>query len=89
LDTQVQKIESEADHFLGKKEPALLAAITDFLQPLLKSVQTSQVNDGDESDETIRYTDKYYCAKDDIKYPELTPAHFSSNRQEGACEKCH
>jgi len=41
------------------------------------------------SQETLRYTDKYYCAKDDIKYPELTPAHFSANRQEGACDKCH
>lgn len=37
----------------------------------------------------VRYTDKYYCAKDDIKYPELTPAHFSANRQEWACTQCH
>ncbi len=37
----------------------------------------------------VRYTDKYYCAKDDIKYPELTPAHFSANRQEWACIQCH
>ena len=36
-----------------------------------------------------RYTDKYLCANDNIKYPEMTPAHFSSNRQEWACEQCH
>ncbi len=36
-----------------------------------------------------RYTDKYYCPKDNIKYPEFTSQHFSPNRQEGACETCH
>ena len=36
-----------------------------------------------------RYTDKYYCANCNIKYPEFGSQHFSSNRQEGACEKCH
>lgn len=36
-----------------------------------------------------RYTDKYYCAKDNISYPEFTPQHFSANRQDGACERCH
>lgn len=35
------------------------------------------------------YTDKYYCPKDNIKYPEFTSQYFSPNRQEGACETCH
>ena len=37
----------------------------------------------------IWYTDKYYCATDNISYPEFAPHHFSPNRQEWACEKCH
>lgn len=37
----------------------------------------------------IRYTDKCYCAQDNISYPDFTTQHFSSNRQEGACPQCH
>lgn len=39
--------------------------------------------------QVTRYTDKYYCPKDNIKYPEFSSQHFSPNRQEGACETCH
>lgn len=35
-----------------------------------------------------RYTDKMYCANCNITYPEFTTQHFSSNRQEWACENC-
>lgn len=37
----------------------------------------------------VRYTDKYYCPKDNIAVPEFTTQHFSPNRQEGACTTCH
>jgi excinuclease ABC subunit A len=36
----------------------------------------------------VWYTDKYYCAKCNIQYPEFTPQHFSANRQDGACTRC-
>ncbi len=39
-------------------------------------------------DNIIWYTDKYYCPKDNISYPEFTTQHFSANRQEGACQWC-
>ncbi|MEF2175803.1 MAG: excinuclease ABC subunit UvrA [Candidatus Absconditabacteria bacterium] len=35
------------------------------------------------------YTDKNFCPACSITYPDFTPQHFSSNRPEGACEKCH
>lgn len=35
------------------------------------------------------FTDKNYCAKCNITYPEFTTEHFSPNRPEWACEKCH
>lgn len=35
------------------------------------------------------YTDKMYCAKCNVTYPEFTPQHFSPNRQEWACPTCH
>ncbi len=40
-------------------------------------------------DEIQRYTDKFYCPKDNISVPEFTPQHFSPNRQEWACTSCH
>jgi len=86
-DAQLVTPTSIENHYVGEQEWELFGAIESFLQANL-GWSIAHI-DGDESDETIRYTDKYYCAKDDIKYPELTPAHFSSNRQEGACEKCH
>jgi excinuclease ABC subunit A len=43
----------------------------------------------DQNDQIVRYTDKYYCPKDNIAVPEFTPQHFSPNRQEGACPTCH
>lgn len=43
----------------------------------------------EQHDQIIRYTDKYYCPKDNIAVPEFTPQHFSPNRQEGACPTCH
>ena len=78
---------SAENHYIWAQEWELFDAISSFLGDNLwwSPIWVS----GDVSDETTRYTDKYYCAKDDIKYPELTPAHFSSNRQEGACDKCH
>lgn len=36
-----------------------------------------------------RYTDKIFCPNCNITYPEFTTQHFSSNRQEWACELCH
>ena len=36
-----------------------------------------------------RYTDKIFCANCNITYPEFTTQHFSSNRQEWACDLCH
>ncbi len=36
-----------------------------------------------------RFTDKMYCPKCNIEYPEFSTQHFSPNRQEGACECCH
>jgi len=36
-----------------------------------------------------RFTDKIYCPNCNISYPELTPQHFSFNRQEWACPECH
>jgi len=77
---------SSGNHFTDEQEPELLASMTEFFTKQLQSVPSSSWS---LSSETIRYTDKYYCAKDDIKYPELSPAHFSGNRQEWACEKCH
>lgn len=35
------------------------------------------------------YTDKNFCPACSITYPDFTPQHFSSNRPEWACEKCH
>ncbi len=35
------------------------------------------------------YTDKNFCPNCDIYYPEFTTQHFSPNRQEWACERCH
>ncbi len=44
----------------------------------------------EEEDEKIqRFTDKMYCPKCNIEYPEFSTQHFSPNRQEGACECCH
>ncbi len=45
------------------------------------------VEDGDEKIQ--RFTDKMYCPKCNIEYPEFSTQHFSPNRQEGACECCH
>ncbi len=35
------------------------------------------------------FTDKIFCAKCNITYPEFTTQNFSSNRSEGACPMCH
>lgn len=35
------------------------------------------------------FTDKVFCAKCNITYPEFTTQHFSSNRAEWACPTCH
>lgn len=43
----------------------------------------------DDAQQITRYTDKYYCANCNISYPEFGAQHFSANRQEGACQKCH
>lgn len=51
----------------------------------------SEWSEGSEGkgDEVQRYTDKFYCPKDNISVPEFTPQHFSPNRQEWACTTCH
>ena len=36
-----------------------------------------------------RFTDKVFCPKCNITYPEFTTQHFSANRTEGACPTCH
>lgn len=36
-----------------------------------------------------RFTDKVFCPKCNITYPEFTTQHFSSNRSEWACPVCH
>ncbi len=42
------------------------------------------------SNHTIKwFTDKIFCPKCNITYPEFTTQHFSSNRSEGACTVCH
>lgn len=35
------------------------------------------------------FTDKVFCPKCNITYPEFTTQHFSPNRVEGACGTCH
>jgi excinuclease ABC subunit A len=59
----------------------------------IKSNDSAMNNNTEESSGSvqniIRYTDKYYCPQDNIKYPEFTSQHFSANREEWACDTCH
>ncbi|MFA7284331.1 MAG: hypothetical protein WC004_00725 [Candidatus Absconditabacterales bacterium] len=46
--------------------------------------------DVQDSKQTIQwFTDKIFCPKCNITYPEFTTQYFSSNRSEGACSMCH
>ncbi len=76
-------------HFVEAEETELLEWMMEYFQKNLTPVIWSSGAKTSWSSDILWYTDKYYCAKDSVKYPELTPAHFSSNRQEWACEKCH
>ncbi len=95
--TKLQKVydavlvtpKAEDNHFVADKETHLFDEMFSFFQTQISPNLWKNDWMWNTSWEVVWYTDKYYCAKDDIKYPELTPAHFSANRQEWACEKCH
>jgi len=63
-----------------KEEKTQEADETIDVWPLVSESHTTEI---------IRYTDKYYCPKDNIAVPDFSPQHFSPNRQEGACTTCH
>ena len=91
---EVHDIEVTKWHVTGKEEPGLLEVVSEFVQglksppaPLYQGGSPSRL--WNENEEIIWYTDKYYCANCNIQYPEFTSQHFSANRQEGACERCH
>ena len=85
-------IEPTRIHITWNEEPKLLEEtlifLTDSLGTHIES-PTSWASTNNLGKAITRYTDKYLCANDNIKYPEMTPAHFSPNRQEWACEHCH
>lgn len=49
----------------------------------------SEAREGGNVSDIHRFTDKMYCPKCNIEYPEFTTQHFSPNRQEWACPHCH
>ncbi len=54
------------------------------------SVSMSVGKDVRDSKATISwFTDKVFCPKCNITYPEFTTQHFSANRSEWACPDCH
>jgi len=86
---------AEINHFTAEEEPAILELLEnnyeitpkELIEPATSSdVQTDTVLA--DQPPIVWYTDKYYCAQDNISYPEFTTQHFSSNRQEGACMQC-
>jgi excinuclease UvrABC ATPase subunit len=83
-------IDATRKHITGEQEPALLEAIEGFVAKLNgQEIATLTARNDDGYQEVVWYTDKYYCANCNIQYPEFTSQHFSANRQEGACARCH
>lgn len=83
----MQVVKAEKSHFIAEEEPSVLTLLSDQfgLDEALDSAQIEQAVMQQQSAETqqiIWYTDKYYCAQDNISYPEFTTQHFSPNRQE-------
>ncbi len=74
------------EHFCAVEEPEILDI---FEQYFGVTNSTVQMVASKTPERLTWYTDKYYCPKDNIAYPEFTPQHFSANRQDGACTKCH
>lgn len=74
------------EHFCAKEEPEILDI---FEQYFGTTTAVSDIPTQRSPERLTWYTDKYYCPKDNISYPEFTPQHFSANRQDGACAKCH
>lgn len=81
-------ISSEKDHFTSEKEQSLVEYIQDvqLWDWVWAKESSTTVTYGQAG--MVWYTDKYYCAKCNIQYPEFTPQHFSANRQDGACTRC-
>lgn len=73
------------EHFCAVEEPEILDMFEQYF-----GIHPNTVAPVRRSTERLTwYTDKYYCPKDNIAYPEFTPQHFSANRQDGACTRCH
>ena len=87
LGVQLVDIHSDKDHFSWEKEQSLVEYIQDFqLWEHVWVQEATSISYGQMG--MVWYTDKYYCAKCNIQYPEFTPQHFSANRQDGACTRC-